>query len=268
MFLEGLTAWGIDVWLMVVILFASGVVVGIINTVAGSGTVITYSLFMALGMPSPLANGTVRLGVVMQTLTSAIAFYRNGKLDIRKGLWLGIPIVLGSLVGAQIAVSINKEVFELIVGATLLILLVFIFIEPEKWLTGVREKQLRKVSALQYLIFFAIGIYGGFLHIGVGIFLLAALVLNAGYDLVQANGLKVFLVFLYSPFALAVFLINGQVEFLLGSIVAVGNIFGGWAGSKIAIKKGAGFIRVLLVIIIALFSTYLLGLWGLVYRLF
>ncbi|HOE05554.1 MAG TPA: sulfite exporter TauE/SafE family protein [Bacteroidales bacterium] len=266
MFIEGLTAWGLDAWMIVVILVASGFLVGLINTIAGSGTVISYSLFVALGMPAPLANGTVRLGVVMQTLTSTLAFYRNGKLDLRKGWLLGIPIVLGSVLGAQVAASINKDIFEIIVGVALLVLLVFIFVQPEKWIAGVREKQLRKVSFLQYFIFFAIGIYGGFLHIGVGIFLLTALVLNSGYDLVQANGLKVFLVLLYSPFALAVFLINGQVEFLLGSIVAVGNIFGGWAGSKIAIKKGAGFIRILLVIIIFIFSTYLLGLWSLVFK--
>ncbi|HQP04454.1 MAG TPA: sulfite exporter TauE/SafE family protein [Bacteroidales bacterium] len=265
MFIEGLTAWGLDAWIIILILVVSGFVVGVINTVAGSGTVISYSLFMALGMPSPLANGTVRLSVVMQTLTSSLSFYRNNKLDIKKGLILGIPIVAGSIAGAQIAASINKDLFEKIVGISLLLLLFFIFYNPEKWVKGSLEKQQRKVSAWQYLVYLFIGIYGGFLHIGVGIFLLSALVLLSGYDLVRANALKVFLVFLYSPVALAIFIMNGQVEFLLGSIVAVGNIFGGWVGSRIAIKRGSGFIRILLVIIIAIFSAYLLGLWDLVF---
>jgi uncharacterized protein len=252
---------GLYFWLISLILIVAGFVVGIINTMAGSGTVITYSIFMALGMPAPIANGTIRLGVIMQNLAASLRFNKSKKLDVKKGLLLGIPIVIGSITGAQIAATIDKGIFEKVIGVILLILLISIFFDPKKWLKGVKHKQERKVGIVQILIFLAIGFYGGFIHIGVGIFLLSALVMNAGYDLVRANAIKVFLVFLYSPFALLVYILHDQVLFLLGSIAAIGNFAGGLVGAHLAINKGAKFVQYVLVVIIFLFSTKLLGLW-------
>lgn len=265
MSMELIAQSGLDMWLICLILIVAGFLVGIINTLAGSGTVITYSIFMALGMPAPLANGTIRLGVIMQTFAASIKFWKNKKLNIKKGLILGIPIVIGSITGAQIAATINKDIFEKIIGIVLLILLVFVFYDPKKWIEGVKEKQQKKIGWLQILIFLAIGFYGGFIHIGIGIFLIAALVLNTGYDLVRANALKVFLVFLYSPFALLVYILHDQVALLLGIIAAIGNFFGGIVGATIAIKKGSKFIQYFLVVIILLFSAKLLGIWDLLF---
>jgi uncharacterized membrane protein YfcA len=107
-------------------------------------------------------------------------------------------------------------------------------------------------------ISFIVGVYGGFIHIGVGIFLLSVLVLNVGYDLVKANALKVFLVLLYSPFALFVFIVGNQVNYTFGLISAIGNVLGGIVASRMAIQKGAGFIRWFLVSIILVFSVHLL----------
>ena len=118
------------------------------------------------------------------------------------------------------------------------------------------------------MLFFLIGIYGGFLHIGVGIFLLSALVLNAGFNLVEANALKVFLVLSYAPIVLLIFIINGHVDLLVAIFAAIGNVFGGLLGANLAIKKGAKFIRVLLVIIIVVFSFHLLGFWTFLFSVF
>ena len=78
--------------------------VGIINTIAGSGTVITYSLFMMLGLPVNIANGTIRLGVIMQTLASTLNFKKHNALDWKKGFKLALPVVIGSIIGAKVAV--------------------------------------------------------------------------------------------------------------------------------------------------------------------
>ena len=244
-------------WPVVVLLVIAGFLTGVINTLAGSGTVITYSLFMFLGLPANIANGTNRFGVILQTFSSSATFWKNGKLDTKKGLWLAIPIVLGTLIGAHFATHMKPESLEIWLGIFMLIMLVFVFYNPEKWLIEQIEKTSKKVTWSQYVIFFLIGIYGGFIHIGVGIFLLVVLVLNAGYDLVKANGLKVFLVFLYSPFALAVFIYFNQVTYSYGLIAALGNIVGGILASKFAIRKGAGVLRWFLAVIIVLFCVQL-----------
>ncbi|RXQ96242.1 sulfite exporter TauE/SafE family protein [Ancylomarina salipaludis] len=246
-------------WPIIILLIGAGFMVGFINTLAGSGTVISYSLFMFLGLSAPFANGTIRLGVIMQTLSASLSFRRQAVLDVRRGLFLALPTVLGSVLGAQIAVKIDKDIFETVIAVVMLIMGVFIFLKPQRWLKGVDGLQKKRLGIKSFFLFFLIGIYGGFIHIGVGIFLLAALVLQGGYDLVKANALKVFIVFLYSPFALLVFMLNGQVHYGMGLIASVGNIIGGLIASYFAVSWGANFVRWLLILIILLFSLRLLG---------
>ncbi|HBF89229.1 MAG TPA: hypothetical protein DDX39_11360 [Bacteroidales bacterium] len=265
MIVEFLSSYDIFSWQIIALLIFSGFLVGIINTIAGSGTIISYSFFILLGLPPGISNGTTRLGVILQTLAASLNFKKQNVLDIKKGIILGIPTVIGSIVGAQIAISLNKNIFELIVGFVMILMLFFIFYNPDQWIKGRLDKVKRKPTYIQLLIFFVIGVYGGFIHIGVGIFLLAALVLNAGYDLVKANALKVFIVLLYSPFALAIFMYNNQVEYGMGLISAIGNVFGGYIASQFAVTWGANIIRWMLVIIIVLYTSHLFGLFELLF---
>lgn len=248
-------------WQIITLLIIAGFLVGFINTMAGSGTIITYSFFMTLGLPAAYANGTIRLGVIMQTLAASWNFKRQKVLDIKTGLYLGIPVVIGSLTGAMIAANLNKDVFEIIIGIVMLIMLFFIFYNPQRWIKGKIGKIKEKPTGVQIIIFFLTGLYGGFIHIGVGIFLLAALVLNAGYDLVKANALKVFIVLLYSPFALAVFIYYGHIHYGIGLISALGNVLGGYVASRYAVSWGGGVVRWILIVVIILFSSKLLGLY-------
>ena len=122
--MEGLLS-NIDVYSFVgiSILIISGFIVGIINTIAGAGTAITYYVFMLFGLSSPYSNGTTRLGVILQTLIATIVFKRGKILNVNKGLWLGVPVTLGSIIGASLAISINKNIFEIIVGIIMIGLL-------------------------------------------------------------------------------------------------------------------------------------------------
>jgi uncharacterized membrane protein YfcA len=252
-------------WWMILVLIFAGFLVGIINTFAGSGSAITYTVYMMLGLPATLANGTLRITVFFQTLAASITFFRKNVLDLKKALLLGIPTVLGSIAGAEIAVNIDESLFQKILGFAMLIMLYFVLRSPDSWIKGKEHKIKPKPTFLQVIIFFLIGIYGGFLHIGVGIFLLAGLVLNAGYDLVKANAIKVFIVLMYNPFALAVYMINGQVDYGLGIVTAIGGLLGGFVASHLAVKKGAGFARWILIIVLVFFIGKLFGLYSFVF---
>lgn len=261
MFTSFFTNIDIYSWQIISVLILSGVLVGIINTLAGSGTAISYYLFILLGLPPHIANGTTRPSVILQTLAATLSFKKQNVLDLKKGIKLSIPTVLGSILGASIAVKIDKDIFEIVVGFVMLLMLFFIFYKPEVWIKGKAEKIKEKPSIIQYIVFFAIGVYGGFIHIGVGIFLLAALVLLSGYDLVKANALKVFIVMVYSPVTLIIFMYNNQVNYYLGLIVAIGNIFGGYYASKYAVKWGASFVRWVLIIVVTLYIFDLFNLF-------
>jgi hypothetical protein len=118
---------------------------------------------------------------------------------------------------------------------------------------------------LQFIIFFFIGIYGGFIQAGVGLFLLAGLVLGAGVDLVRANALKVFIVLLYTPFALAIFFMNDQVNWKVGLILALGNMLGAFVASRFAVSWGAKFVRYILLAVVLISALKLLGVFSFIF---
>ena len=99
-------------WIEIVALIVAGLMVGFINTLAGGGSIISLSVLMVLGLPANVANGTNRIAIAVQTLTASGSFRQQKVLDTRKGIILGIPAVLGSIVGALIAVDINEDFFE------------------------------------------------------------------------------------------------------------------------------------------------------------
>lgn len=239
----------------------AGFVAGFINTLAGSGSLVTLPLLMMAGLPAGVANGTNRIGVLSQNLTAARTFSVEDQMDIRGVFYLGLPAIIGSIIGAQIAVNFNEEVMRKTIGALMVVLLVVILIEPKRWLVGSLDRVTGFPNWWQMVLFLVIGLYGGFIQAGVGIFLLTGLVLGVGYDLVRANAVKVGIILLFSISALVVFFINGQVNFIYGIIVALGQIAGGWVGAKVAVEKGAVWVRRLLVLVVVISSLNLLGVF-------
>jgi len=241
----------------IVVLIFAGLLVGFINTLAGGGSVVSLSVLMVLGLPAPVANGTNRIAIAIQNIVAVSSFKQQKVLDTKKGIWLAIPAVVGSVIGAWIAADINEEVFEKAIAVVMLMMLVFIVYKPQKWIKERTDLVERKVSIWQVLLFFLIGVYGGFIQVGVGYFLLAGLVLGAGYELVKANAIKVLIILLYSPFAIFVFFWNGQINWAYGLIMAVGNVVGALIASRMAVKKGAKFVRWVIIVVILLTSLHL-----------
>ncbi len=248
-------------WSEIIILIIAGLMVGFINTLAGGGSIISLSILMMLGLPAPLANGTNRVAIAIQTLTATSSFKQQKVLPLRKSIYLSIPAVLGSLIGSWIAVDINEEIFEKAIGAIMLIMLIFILYKPQKYLYGRAEIMEKPLNWKIYLIFFFIGIYGGFIHMGIGYFLLMGIVLGAGFDLVKANAIKVFIVMIYTPFTLVVFLWNGLIEWKYGLIMAIGGVIGAFIASRLAVSKGVVFVKWVIVIVILITSGDMFGLY-------
>lgn len=247
-------------WYTIPALIAAGFAAGFINTLAGSGSLITLPALIWIGLPATVANGTNRIGVLMQNVVGVGSFMRHKILDVRGALLLGIPTTIGSVIGAQIAVNLNEVVMRRVIGAIMVAMLLIILVRPQRWLQG-RQTQLDgRPTWIQLLIFFAIGVYGGFIQAGVGIFLLAGLVLAVGYDLVRANAVKLGIILFYIPFALAVFIKNGQVDLLAGLILGVGSMLGAWVGARTAIERGAIWVRRLLIAVVIVSAVDLLGI--------
>ncbi|MBI3158492.1 MAG: sulfite exporter TauE/SafE family protein [Chloroflexi bacterium] len=245
----------------------AGFLSGFINTVAGSGSLITLPLLIFIGLPATVANGTNRIAILLQNVVAASSFQKRGVLDIRGTLLLGIPAVVGSILGAQIAVDLDEVLMRQVIGAVMILMLAIIILKPDRWLVASREQVQGLPSLALVLVFFAIGVYGGFIQAGVGIFLLGGLVLGAGYDLVRGNAAKVGIVLLFTISALLVFVRNDQVEWLIGTVMAVGSMFGAWVGAKFAIEQGSVWVRRLLIVIVGVSALELMGVFRLLANL-
>ena len=227
-----------------------GFAAGFVNTIAGSGSLLTVPMLILFGLPANVANGTNRVGVTFQNIVAVATFMRHGAID-RAGAWrLLVPSVLGGIVGAQLAVDLDEALLRRVIGALMIGLLVVMLVQPERWLAAPGARR-RTSLWLELPVFFAIGIYGGFIQIGVGIFLSAALVLCSGYDLVAANALKNVLVLAFTAAALVVFIVNHQVQWALGLVVAVFQGVGAWLAVHVTLRRGAGFVRVAMIVIVA-----------------
>ena len=255
-------------WYFYPLIVAAGALCGFVNTLAGSGSLVTLPLLIFLGLPANVANGTNRVAIVFQNLIAAGSFYQRKVLDLRGVLWLGLPAVAGSVIGAQVAVNLDEALMRQVIGVIMVLMLGVILLRPNRWLRGEIEDIRGHFNWKYLLIFFLSGIYGGFIQAGVGIFLLAGLVLGVGYDLVRANAVKVGVVLLATVSALGVFFLNGQVDWLVGMVLALGNMLGAWLGARVALEKGAVWVRRLLVGVIAISAANLLGLFTLIGNLF
>jgi uncharacterized membrane protein YfcA len=227
----------------------TGFAAGFINTLAGSGSLLTLPVLILLGLPANVANGTNRVGVLLQNVVAVATFRQSGALELTGSWKLVVPTVAGSIVGAWLAVDLDEAMLRRIIGALMLVLLGFMLFKPERWIA---EHATRRDPRLvvEIPLFFAIGVYGGFIQVSVGLFLIAGLVLGAGYNLIGANAMKNFLVLIFTAAALVVFVINDQVDWMLGLLLGAGQALGAWVAARSALKHGAEFVRWTVIVVV------------------
>ncbi len=237
-----------------------GFIAGYVNTLAGSGSLITLPVLILLGLPANVANGTNRVGILVQNIVSVATFRKRRVLDFGGSTRLIVPAVVGAFAGAWLAVDLDEALLNRTIGMLMLIMLGVMLARPKRWIEAHADG-----SAIPYPwqipIYFALGVYCGFIQAGAGIFLLAGLVLASGFDLVGGNAMKNLIVLIVTIAALAVFIVNDQVRWGLGLLLACGNAAGAWLGAHMAVSRGAGFVRYALMLIVglsalALFSDF------------
>lgn len=246
--------------LKIIVIIVAGILVGFINTLSGGGSVISLSLLIFLGLPANIANGTNRISIFFQTLSSVGSFTRQKMFTNWRPVWLAIPATIGAIMGAYLAVDVNERVIEIAMGISMVIMVFFLFYKPDKWLKENPVFLSKPLRWWQFVIFFFVGFYGGFIQVGVGYFLLMALMLGVGYDLVKANAVKNLIVFFYAIFALLVFMIDGKVDYFYGVVLSIGSMIGALIASYLAVKKGAFFIRVVILLSVVLTLLQISGI--------
>lgn len=234
-----------------------GVLAGFLNVLAGGGSLLTLPLLIFFGLPAATANGTNRVAIFCQNIFAITGFKRQGVFPIRLALICTAPALVGSYLGANLAISVDEMLFRRLLALVMVLVLLFMVVDPMKRLQQ-SEKPMTPLRLVILIIsFFGVGLYGGFVQAGVGFLIITALLVH-GLDLVRINAVKVLVIFAFTAVALGVFVVHGQVDYVLGLALAVGNSIGGWFGSHMAVKKGHEWIKRFVIATVLVFALRLL----------
>lgn len=226
------------------LLIVGGAAAGFINALAGGGSAITIPILTEM-VGISTANGTNRIAIFLANMTAIAGYQKGAAIPWRRLGVLIVPTVVGAAAGAWLSTVTAPDVLEYVFAGVLLLIAVSVGLRSERWLNE-REAALRE--PWRSIVFLGIGFYGGFVQAGVGFILLAALVLGAGMNLVNGNAAKVVLIAAYSPIAILLFARASQVDLAVGAVLSIGQMSGAWAGSRLAVLKGAAWIRWVLVV--------------------
>ncbi len=241
----------------IIIILAAGLFAGIVNSIAGGGSLLTLPVLIFLGLPPSIANGTNRLSILLGNL-SAISGYRSkGFFVFPYGLWLGLSATIGAIIGAKISIDIKGELFNHILAVVMILVALNIVFNPFKKFASASENMSKKNQWKGVVAFFFVGLYGGFIQAGVGFIIIATLTAINGFDLVKTNSLKVLVVFIYTIAAFSMFVLEDRVNWEMGLILAAGNMTGAWITSRWSVGKGDKIIKPILLVMVIVMAVKL-----------
>lgn len=242
-------------------IFAAGVAAGTINTVVGSGSLITFPTLVALGYPPLVANVSNNIGLVPGSMSGAYGYRRElaGQGDRLRRL---LPASLvGSLTGSILLLSLPSDLFDSVVVVLVAVALVLVVVQP--WLVrrladrpwGQRRRDV--TPALVLLVGLA-GVYGGYFGAAQGIILVALLGIFLDDHLQRHNATKNVLALTVNAVASVVFIVSTEVDWGVVGLIAVGSTIGGQVGARVGRRLDQ---RVLRGVIVAVGLVALARLW-------
>lgn len=227
---------------MILFLVVAGFIASFIDSVVGGGGLISLPALLLTGMPPTMALGTNKMASVMGSCTSTISFLRSGKINIKLIKFLFPLSFIGSALGVITVQQIPSQFLKPLVVVMLLLVTVYTFTRKEWGDTSTYQGMTKKVAYLSGSAAFFIGFYDGFFGPGAGSFFIFAF-LMIGFDFVVAAGNSKALNFASNIAAVMTFIYFGSVNYYYALPMGVAMIFGALAGSRLAIKKGAAYVR-------------------------
>ncbi len=238
-------------------LLGIGFIAGFVNTIAGGGSLLSLPVLIFLGLPPSVANATNRIGILLQTFSGAAGYRSRGVTSFPFSLYCGGSALIGSLIGAQIAIDIKGETFNKILAIVMIVVVVLIVFKRHFSVKDIVERMQGRHLRIAMIVFFFFGIYGGFINAGIGFVILLFLQYFNGMSLVKANAAKVTIVFIYTAAAVVLFAINDKIEWNYAVFLAIGNMVGAWISSRLAVRKGDNYIRIFLIVMVSLMAVKL-----------
>lgn len=223
------------------LLFGAAFVAGLVDSIAGGGGLITVPVLMGIGLPPQVALGTNKLQATFGSGSAMLHFVRAGTVklsDCRDGvLWTTV----GAAAGVGAVQLLDATVLKQLIPWLLALIAIYTLLSPK---LGSQDSHARMKSGPFFLLFgLSIGFYDGFFGPGTGSFWTMALMLLLGCSMMRATATTKVMNFTSNFVALIFFLSVGQVRFVEGIVMGIGQFLGARVGSKLVIKRGTAFIR-------------------------
>ncbi|MHA3772186.1 TSUP family transporter [Verrucomicrobiota bacterium sgz303538] len=232
------------------LLFATGAVSGLVDSIAGGGGVITLPVLLSCGLPAPLALGTNKLQASFGSVSAAWHYLRHGLVNLNE-CHLGILVTFIGAVAGTIAVqSIAPHLIEQLIPWLLVAILLYTVLRPN---AGSYDHPPRLRPAAFFTLFgLGLGFYDGFIGPGVGSFWTIALITVMGFNFARATGMTKVMNATSNVVALVLFAIGGKVIFSIGLTMGAGQLLGARIGSGLVMKRGARFVRPIFLVMVTL----------------
>lgn len=241
-------------WLEVLAVFAAGIAAGGINAVVGSGTLVTFPVLLAVGLPPVTANVSNTVGLVPGSLSGVIGYRRELAGQRARLLRYGSASLLGAVVGAVLLLNLPEDAFTAIVPVLIIVALVLVVLQP-RLSAWVRERQRDKAVAPAHggpvllAAIFATGIYGGYFGAAQGVLLVGLLGVFVQDELQRLNAVKNVLALLVNALAAAVFIVVAEIDWRAVALIAAGSIIGGQLGARVGRRLSPNVLRAVIVVV-------------------
>jgi uncharacterized protein len=244
-------------WLDLLALLGAGGLAGLINTVVGSGTLITFPTLLALGVPPVTANISNTVGLAPGSLSGAWATRRELGGQRRRVLWLGSASLLGGIAGALLLLWLPSKAFDAIVPILIGLGCVLVIVQPfiAKRLAYRRARLGTDAappvlgSVLLWLAIAFTSVYGGYFGAAQGVLFIAILGIGFAESLARINAIKNVLATIVNGIAAVVFVLVSQVNWPAAIAIAVGSVLGAQLGGRVGRKLPPTLYRVIIVVV-------------------
>ena len=236
------------------LIFFAAVIAGMMNSIAGGGTLVTFPVLIWVGLPPIIANATNALALVPAGWSSMFGYRESLRQVPRRFLVLTVPGTIGAGIGAWLLRRTPPPTFELLVPFLIIFATVLFMLQGvvQRWLrTGERNSHPVTTGWLigASLQQFVVGVYGGYFGAGMGILMLAILGMMGMVDIHQMNGLKNLLGSLINLIASIYFVQAGLIDWPTAGLMTVGTVIGGYAAAGIATRLSQSSVRQVVILL-------------------
>lgn len=242
-------------WLEQLLILAAGIAAGGINTIVGSGTLITFPTLLAFGLPPVTANVSNTIGLVPGSVSGVIGYRRELAGQRSRLLQLGTASLLGGVTGAILLLTMPPEAFKAIVPVLIIAALILVVVQP-RLAAWVKRRRADGDTApavhggpILLVAVFGTGIYGGYFGAAQGVLLLGLLGVFVHEDIQRLNAVKNVLALIVNAVSASIFIVIAEVNWQAVALIAVGSIIGGQLGARVGRKLAPNVLRAVIVVV-------------------